>query len=98
MLARSSAIRLAGGTIGVAMLTAAWCAGAWAQSEPPARSEGPVPPPGISLTPPRPIPTPLLPEARRAPSGEAPESRQEPSQYPQGGGCRYQESPLELIV
>lgn len=98
MLARSSATWLARRAIGMAMIAAAGCTIAAAQSPQAPGPTVPYPPPGFSVTPARPQAQPLIPDGRRAPSGEAPESRQEPSQYPQGGGCRYQEGKLELIV
>lgn len=56
-------------------------------------------PPGFIVTPPRPIPQPLQPDARyRSPEATSPEGRSAPSPGLRGGGCRYDEQPLELIV
>ena len=56
-------------------------------------------PPGVIVTPPRPLPQPLLPDARyRSPDAASPDGRSSPDAEPRSGGCRYQEQKLELIV
>ena len=66
-------------------------------AQPPGQSDRAAP--GDTVAPqPRGQPSPLVPEAReRSPATEVPESRRAP-EMPQGGGCRYHERPLELIV
>lgn len=56
-------------------------------------------PPGFIVTPPLPIPRPSQPDARyQSPEATSPDGRSIPGSEPRGGGCRYQEQKLELLV
>lgn len=81
----------------VALLLALIAPGsALAQAGEPGREPAPKVPDGFIVTPGRPAPSPLPPDARDAPAA-SPQGERQPRQQPHGG-CRYDEQKLELIV